>query len=423
MRYFPESGGFEEVEIVGPHLRRAFTLDHHGRAPPVDPAHRPHAYGRRRLGFRDRAEAERFLRTVSADFAGMAALRALAAHGASADPRERMTDAEIVTELAARLVAGTLAVEARPHPRIAPPDVAGDEPEQKEEAREEKADQDVEFEITDPFDEPYSDLEWVLVFPDGKTKKTGKLGKDGTVKESSVPPGGYQLLFKLVSAARWGEGRVEVGKEVKLYATAGGFDPGASGKFEIFGDRATDKKPIAKVDGKVNAARVLEGAWTPTDDAVKDVTTGALVFRAKMGSSTSLSSPAPLVRKHTFELEDDEGPLADTDVIVKFSDGHEEGAKSKDGKLDVFVPVGQSLVWLHLPDHIGAHLKIEPEGEDEKEYLLHHDGEFGGGGDGGADGLEEEEEEEEDEGDGEEGDEDDSDEDEDGDEGGEEGDG
>jgi hypothetical protein len=382
VRHFPESG-YQCVELLGVARRREPT----------------------RVGapvrFADRLDAVWFLRRIAPDAAGMASLRAVAFEEADSVVSSHATDAEVIDLLAARLCSGALRAEVTRRPTLHPMGGAVDEPEQKREAKSDKQDQDVEFEITDHWDEPFKDLEWVLIWPDGKTKKSGKLGADGTVKESSVPAGSYQLLFKIVSAARWGDARVEVGKEVKLLATASGFDPGASGKFEIFGDRALDRKPLAKIDGTVSAARVLEGKWTPDEGALKDVATGKLVFRARMGTSQAMSSAVPVVKKHSFDLDTSEGPLPDTTVCVRFSDGHEETARSKGGKLEVLVPLGQKLCWLHLPDMPGAFVALEPDDGDPREYLLHdasgdRSGEASGSG-GEVDEAEEDDEEDEDE--------------------------
>lgn len=321
--------------------------------------------------FQDRVDAANFLRRIGAATGAMTGLRELLGETGDSGALALSTDGEVIDRLAAQLCSRALEVVVTARPNVPPPQARGeDAPPPKPRQQEEKADQDVEFVITDHIGDALPDLEWVLVYPDGKTRKTGKLGADGKVSQASVPPGSYQLLFKIVSAARWGDSQVEVDKEVKLLATAAGFDPGAPGKFEIFESRAVDKKPLARVDGKVNASRVLEGAWTPTKDAVKDLTTSTLVFQAKMAASNAVSSPAEIVIKHSFELEDDKGPLADTTVVARFSDGHEATATSKGGKLDILVPLGQKLAWIDLPDHPGGHLTVEAEGDEAREYLL-----------------------------------------------------
>jgi hypothetical protein len=320
--------------------------------------------------FGDRGEAAAFLRPLAAEPSSMTGLRELLRECADSGTTALLTDGEVVAQLAARLVAGQLTVLVTPRPRVPPPQ--GEEVEEAAPRRvaEEKADHDVEFEITDHEGDPYSGLEWVLTYPDGKTKKTGTLGDDGKVHQASVPPGSYQLAFKIVSAARWGESPLAVDKEVKLLATAAGFDPGIAGKFEIFDSRGLDRKPLARVDGKVNAAHVLEAAWTPSKEALKDATGGGLVFRAKINASSAVSERAPVLVKHSFELTDGDGPLADTSVVAHFSGGHEVTADAKGGKLELLAPLNQTLAWIDFPEHPGAHLTFEPEGGEAAEYLL-----------------------------------------------------
>jgi hypothetical protein len=340
--------------------------------------------------FDDELSASAFLRRLLGDPEAMRGLREVLAR-ASVSPDRLLGDDEIIEQLAARLRAGTLSLEVTTRMRPLPFGGVSDEPDEPLPPREEKVIQDVEFTITDPFDDPFPGLDWVLIYPDGTTKKTGKLGADGIVKESSVPPGNYQLVFKIVSAARWGAPQIEVGKEVKLEALAAGFDPATAGKFEIFDARATDGKPLAKVSGKVSAARVLEGSFTPDEAAMKDVKSGALVFRAKIGESSAMSAAAPLLIKHGFELSDEAGPLADTELVALFSDGHRATARSKGGKAELLVPVGQTLLWVHLPEHPGAEVAVEPEGGEAREYVQPPAEEAGGG----ASGDEDEDEEEE----------------------------
>jgi hypothetical protein len=320
--------------------------------------------------FRDRLEAAAFLRGLAGDPSTMTGLRELLRESADSAATALLTDGEVVEQLAARLVSGALAVVITQRPRVPPPQGEEVEEAAPRAPTEEKADQDVEFEITDHFDEPYSGLEWVLTYPDGKTKKTGTLGDDGKVQASSVPPGSYQLAFKIVSAARWGEPQIEVDKEVKLLATAAGFDPGIAGKFEVFDSRGLDRKPLARVDGKVNAARVLEAVWTPSQEALKDMIGGGLVFRAKINASSALSGRAPVAIRRSFELSDLDGPLPDTSVVARFSGGHETTADSKGGKLELLVPFNQKLVWIDFPEHPGAHLTVEPDDGEAVEYLL-----------------------------------------------------
>jgi hypothetical protein len=256
----------------------------------------------------------------------------------------------------------------------------------------------VEFVVTDNFDDPFPGLEYVLLYPDGR-RKTGKLGEDGKVADKSVPPGSYQLALKIVSTATWRDRTVELGKPVGMAAVAAGFDPGTPGTFEIFDGRAVDKAPIATTDGSVNGSHVLEGTWTPDKDSLKDATAGELVFRAKIGASNAVSAPVPVFEKHSFELEDDDGPLGDTLVVARFSDGHEVSEQAKGGKLDVLVPIGQKLLWVDLPDHPGAHLTLQEEGADPRDYLLWEssDEASGEGDDGGSEGPVDEDDADDDE--------------------------
>ena len=100
---------------------------------------------------------------------------------------------------------------------------------------------DVIFYVVGPKDDPVSDLEWELTYPDGK-KTTGKLGNDGRVKDAAVPLGTYQLKLKVLWGAKWGSDELEVDRATSLLAHADAFEPGTSGEFEVFDRRGADRE-------------------------------------------------------------------------------------------------------------------------------------------------------------------------------------
>ncbi|AUX43478.1 uncharacterized protein SOCE26_049270 [Sorangium cellulosum] len=309
-----------------------------------------------RLGGREGARA--LLDRIAANPLHLAALRSVLAARPGRDVLAGWSDAEVLDELARELARGALRAEISRR-TLAPEANSVSEDEDRQEP-ERKVVHEVEFEITDPFGDPISDVKYVLFYPDGTTKE-GLLGADGRVKESSVPPGDYRLALKLVSEARWGDSKVHVGMPVELLAASSGFPEGTAGTFEIYDYRGLAGEKIASVDGKTAANGALEAEWTPAEDAVKDVVGGKVVFLAKIEQAAALSPRVPILRKHEFELKDDKGPLADTTLIACFTSGYRTTTKVSGGKAAVWARVGDRLAWIDLPEHAGAYMKLEEQ--------------------------------------------------------------
>src|SRR5260370_1026779 len=65
----------------------------------------------------------------------------------------------------------------------------------------------VSFQLKDQFDQDISGLDWVLRYPDGKQKDSGKFGDSdkGTVKKDQVPKGDYIFAVQVVFDPEWAE--------------------------------------------------------------------------------------------------------------------------------------------------------------------------------------------------------------------------
>jgi len=276
------------------------------------------------------------------------------------DVLSHRTDDEVLDELAFRLERGSLRAEIDRFTLAAP--LGRAEPEEDAKATPtDKVDHDVEFEIIDDFGDPFSDVKYTLTYPDG-VKKEGTLGSDGRVKETSVPEGTYRLALKLLSSPRWSASKIVVGEAVKLVASAGAFPEGTSGSFDIHDYRGLHGDKLTSVDGQVSSSGNLEGEWTPSDEDAKAVSSGKVVFLAKIEKATALSSRVPLLVKREFELKDDQGPLADTTMTACFTSGYQTTVPVKGGKAQILVRAGDTLAWLDLPGHPGAYLEVEEEG-------------------------------------------------------------
>jgi hypothetical protein len=141
VRHFRGTGGAQQIEFQGRHD----GLSPQGSGTP------------RR--FRDRLDAAAFLRPLAAEPSSMRGLRELLREAEDSAANPLLTDAEVVDQLAACLVAGSLGVRITVRPRVPPPQGEEVEEAAPRRATEEKADHDVEFEITDHEGDPYSGLE------------------------------------------------------------------------------------------------------------------------------------------------------------------------------------------------------------------------------------------------------------------------
>lgn len=298
----------------------------------------------------------------------MEKLRALAGARSDASVIAHRTDAEIIEELAALLKRGSLRAEVS-RSALAPPRSPADTKDDATKTERKEGVHEVEFEITDAFGDPASNVAYVLYFPDG-SKKEGTLGADGRVMESGVPPGSYRLELKALTNARFGASKILVGEPIKLFAAATGYDEGASGTFEIYDYRGLAGEKLASVDGAVTSTGTLEGEWSPTNDDVKDLAGGKVLFIAKIGKATATSARVPVLVKHELEIEDPKGPIADTTVVLRFVSGYEAPAAVKAGKAFVWARAGDRLAWVNLPDHAGAFMKVEGDDVTAREHYL-----------------------------------------------------
>lgn len=277
-------------------------------------------------------------------------------------------DADVLGDLAHLLDRGALRADRR-RGGASPPGITPDEPEPVKPKQQEER-HEVEFEITDDFGDPVSDIRYTLTFPDGR-KKDGTLGKDGRVKETGVPAGTYRLALRLVTAARWGASRVVVGEPVQLAARAPGFPEGTQGKFEIHDYRGLAGDTIATLDAAVGPTGALVAEWTPTREQVKAVAGGKVVFLARVGDAAALSPRAPVLIPHEIELKDDQGnPLPDTTLIAGTAGGYRATAQVKGGQAVVQIRAGDRIAWIDLPEHAGSWIKVEGDDVDAHELYL-----------------------------------------------------
>jgi hypothetical protein len=216
----------------------------------------------------------------------------------------------------------------------------------------------VGFQIKDQFDEPVSDLQWVLHYPDGKKKESGTLKDDdpevGIVKKDPVPDGTYKFAVKLVFNPTWEFKDLEIDKEVKLSVSATGFDPDTEIKFEIFDSCVLSGDALDSVTDKTAADidnPAVTVTWKPDAVKLEKVTSGAVVFVASVDTFKTFSDAAPISGKRTFDVKGpDDAPL-ETTVDFNFSGGGrvtKKSERSKGGKAEPMVPLGATLLSVQL---------------------------------------------------------------------------
>lgn len=211
----------------------------------------------------------------------------------------------------------------------------------------------VQFIICNQFGELLSDIDYTLTFPEGVNPKQDKLANGKVYKDG--PKGIYKLDLKFVSNATWEVFPVDIGEKIKLRAFAPLHDDDSPATIKIFNVHDLAGDPLETLNGKIKESS-LEVEWTPTEEKLKDVTGGMIIFVARIDKSMTMSPPVQVRVKRQFELVDEQNKPVDTDVIFHFSGGHQERVPSENGKFELFVPLGESLLGAELPKLQGAHL-------------------------------------------------------------------
>ena len=241
----------------------------------------------------------------------------------------------------------------------------------------------VEFEITyEDTDEPVTEIGYILKWkkpgedtwedPDEGTDKewTRNSGhiKEGKVYEKYVRKGSYQLSLDSISEAAWGDQTVKLDESVTLTASVSGFEMETEGVFEIF-DAHNLEQVLHTIKANVNEDE-LKASWEPAKEHLEELKSGIVVFRAKVGEAQAFSPAVPVMAKQEFELKDDEDGDIDTELVLRFSGGHEAEVTSASGKVEVEVPWGQTLSRIDLPGQKGTRVKLEDDDVPTREFLI-----------------------------------------------------
>jgi hypothetical protein len=184
----------------------------------------------------------------------------------------------------------------------------------------------VGFELRDQFDNEISGLNWVMRYPDGAKKDTGKFEDTdkGLVKKDQIPDGNYTFSVKAVFGSAWGATPLVIGQDVKLSANATGFDPNTEMKFEIFDACVPSGTALDTVTGKTVEdpnTPLVEVTWKPDAEKLKKVMSGAVIFVASVETSKTYSTAAAIGQKQAFDVKDSAGHSLETMVDFTFSGG------------------------------------------------------------------------------------------------------
>jgi hypothetical protein len=223
----------------------------------------------------------------------------------------------------------------------------------------------VEFVVKDKFDNTLDEADYVLTYPDG-TLVPGSLasGDNGKVRKD-VPPGDYKFELKWLSAASWSDIAAEIGKAIKLQATATGFTAGDI-TFGIYDACAPTGTALDSVTASTLKDGVAEGEWTPDIGKLGKVTSGFVVFIAKAGNRTATSPAIPISSKQVFNVTGPDGGPLETELDLFFSNGFKATAQSPGGKAEPMVPLGCALVCVQL-SQTGVRPEIQLAGATEKQ--------------------------------------------------------
>ena len=246
------------------------------------------------------------------------------------------------------------------------------------------------------FEVPFLWLEYQVVYPDGKTFATGieyvvrlkKPVKDakfepypgGSGKTANskgvlekIPAGRYKLDLKLVYDPVWGDKEAVIGKAIGLSASVSGFDPGTKASLEIYDSQDQSNKLLA-VDANVveddKHQRTVKASWTPTQDNLKALSSGRVVFCAVVGSSTTWSTPLPVFIKQKYQVVDETGKKLHAGFELRFSTGTVLEALASDGEAEVKCPWNDPVVRIDLLGQPGKHITFEDDGAQARGFQI-----------------------------------------------------
>ena len=206
----------------------------------------------------------------------------------------------------------------------------------------------VEFVVSDQFEDPFAaGVDFVLTYPGGSRTETGTLPTDGKLKRD-CPPGQYKLALKLLYQAKWGGTPAKVGEETTLSVQATGYQASEI-SFEIFDGCSPTGAALDTVTASSLTGKTAEAKWTPDEQKLSAVTSGAVIFAAKAGKSVAYSPPIPILGKRTFNVAGPTGAPLSTQLVLTFSDGDKLDVTSVGGKAEPMVPLGKRLVSIDLP--------------------------------------------------------------------------
>jgi len=222
-------------------------------------------------------------------------------------------------------------------------------------------------------DEPVAGIDYILRQRNGDYRSEGTM-EGGEVYEKLVPSGRYVLEFKAVSEAEWDMRwqDIRLDEEINLQATVTGYDAETPGTLEIFDthDLGNVLVSLEATVQELRNSRILRAAWTPTAENLSELTSGSVLFCARVESAKAFSPVARVMAKQTFEVKDKDGAGINTRLVLYFSGGHIENAATSGGEVEVSMPWGEKLCKISLPDQEGALITIEDGDLAGRKFLL-----------------------------------------------------
>jgi hypothetical protein len=149
----------------------------------------------RRVDLHDRGSAERYMQVYVRDPRAMTALRSMLARELGTGPVLRLLDTEVISQVAVRLASRRLSltqdVAALAAPSVVQRLIKEEPPPPPAEKREEH---EFILILEDKKGKRLPRQRYIVVFPDG-ARFTGRLGEDGMVRLTDVPPGKPKVFF------------------------------------------------------------------------------------------------------------------------------------------------------------------------------------------------------------------------------------
>jgi hypothetical protein len=103
----------------------------------------------------------------------------------------------------------------------------------------------------------------------------------------------------------------------------------------------------------------LEAKWKPKESTFTNFKNSRILFRAEARKAVTYSAEVPLLKTETVKFENHRGQAESRQFDLYFSGGTHRNVTTANGKCEVQVPWGESLLWVEFPGLTVARVNVD----------------------------------------------------------------